>query len=232
MFCDRLEWRVASCDDPPRGERASGNNKPLQRCLVVMASFPHPHRWGLTRRSTAYLLLFAMVGMLFPLHFHVKPSGIEKDDSTPFPCQNRPCGCRTAQQCWKKCCCFTNAQKVAWAKTHRVRVPEFVVAAAKAETQKRRTCKACCQHQIASNTVRESDAKRPSKASLFVALDQMRCEGVEITVGGALICLPPAMDAYRIAETTVLVDRIIFPEGHLSPVWREPPTPPPKITAV
>ena len=98
-----------------------------------MASFPHPHRWGLTRRSTAYLLLFAMVGMLFPLHFHAKPSGIEKDDSTPFPCQNRPCGCRTAQQCWKKCCCFSNSQKVAWAKANNVKVPEFVRAAARLE---------------------------------------------------------------------------------------------------
>ena len=40
-----------------------------------------------------------------------------KDQSVPFPCQNRPCGCRSADSCLKKCCCFTAAQKVAWAKS-------------------------------------------------------------------------------------------------------------------
>jgi hypothetical protein len=28
-----------------------------------------------------------------------------KDRSTPFPCMNRPCGCVSAEQCRKKCCC-------------------------------------------------------------------------------------------------------------------------------
>jgi hypothetical protein len=111
-------------------------------------------------------------------------------------------------------------------------VPEFVVAAAKAETQVARTCKACCQHKIASNSASKPDGQRPSTASLFGTLYQMRCEGVEVTVGGALICLPPAIDSYQLADTAGFVDRIICQEGDLSPVWREPPTPPPKIAAV
>ena len=28
------------------------------------------------------------------------PAAVHKDASQPFPCQNHPCGCRTAEQCW------------------------------------------------------------------------------------------------------------------------------------
>lgn len=69
--------------------------------------------------------------MAVPLPMSVPTkSSSEKDESEPFPCQNRPCGCRTAEQCWKKCCCFTNSQKVAWAKANNVKVPDFVLKAA------------------------------------------------------------------------------------------------------
>lgn len=194
-----------------------------------MAFSPHLCRWGISQRNTAFLLLFAMVGMLFPLSYHSNDSRQKKDQSTPFPCQNRPCGCKTAEQCWKKCCCFTNAQKLAWAQKHRVRAPEFVVAAAKTEAQTKRACKACCQHRLASNTASNSDTKKPSKTSLFGALHQMRCEGVEITVSGTLICLPPALSNQLMIQVVVLEECVDIPTGRLRPVWREPPTPPPKI---
>ena len=54
----------------------------------------------------------------------------EKDRSEPYPCMDRPCGCSSAEQCWKKCCCFTNQQKIAWAERTGVKVPEYVVVAA------------------------------------------------------------------------------------------------------
>lgn len=51
------------------------------------------------------------------------PHELGKDASTPFPCQHRACGCRSAAQCWKKCCCFSHSHKVAWAARNGVRVP-------------------------------------------------------------------------------------------------------------
>lgn len=39
-----------------------------------------------------------------------------KDRSRPFPCMNKPCGCRSAQQCFTSCCCHTPAETLAWAK--------------------------------------------------------------------------------------------------------------------
>ncbi len=51
------------------------------------------------------------------------PSSVHKDTRVPFPCQNRPCGCQNAEQCWKHCCCFTAEEKLAWASAHQVEPP-------------------------------------------------------------------------------------------------------------
>lgn len=68
-----------------------------------------------------------------------------KKEPTPFPCQHRPCGCRTAEQCWRRCCCFSNTEKLAWAKRHHVTPPSYVEEAAARESQVTRTPpKACC----------------------------------------------------------------------------------------
>lgn len=43
-----------------------------------------------------------------------------KDRSRPFPCQDKPCGCATAEQCFSNCCCNTPAETLAWARAHGV----------------------------------------------------------------------------------------------------------------
>lgn len=74
----------------------------------------------LLRRSCAALLVVAFVASLVGMPV-VKTAA--KDRSRPFPCQDRPCGCASAEQCWKKCCCFNNQQKREWAKEHHVALP-------------------------------------------------------------------------------------------------------------
>jgi hypothetical protein len=50
-----------------------------------------------------------------------------KESSLPFPCQNKPCGCLTYDQCWKgDCCCFTLEEKLAWAEANGARPPDHV----------------------------------------------------------------------------------------------------------
>ncbi len=53
------------------------------------------------------------------------PAAARKADDLPFPCQNHPCGCRTAEQCWAGCCCFTPEERWAWAHTHHVEPPAY-----------------------------------------------------------------------------------------------------------
>ena len=111
----------------------------------------------LTRRLSGLTVLLGVCAMLLPLPMAPLPSNSpEKDLTQPFPCQNRPCGCRSAEQCWKKCCCFNNSQKIAWAKANKVTVPDYVLAAAEAE--KRTSVEVCSLpgKQSAGKNVRES----------------------------------------------------------------------------
>lgn len=115
-------------------------------------------------RLCGLLVLLGVCASLLPIPL-ASPKPTEKDSSQPFPCQNRPCGCRSAEQCWKKCCCFTNSQKLAWAKTHRVVAPNYVHVAA-ANESKAVTCqRACCAKKIAPKSCCHSGADAPECGS-------------------------------------------------------------------
>jgi hypothetical protein len=98
------------------------------------------------RRLTASLALLAYVGATlgFPLPAPVRNS---KDASRPYPCQNRPCGCLTAEQCWAgDCCCFTLEEKLAWAEANGIEPPEHVRPLVEARKSRRAQTKEkpCC----------------------------------------------------------------------------------------
>jgi hypothetical protein len=69
-----------------------------------------------------------------------------KDRSQPFPCQDSVCGCQSAEDCWRHCCCRTNREKLAWAAEHRVTPPRYVVKAALAEKEPAAKETTCCSH--------------------------------------------------------------------------------------
>jgi hypothetical protein len=70
------------------------------------------------------LVSHLMVTFGFPLP---APGRKSKDASRPYPCQNRPCGCFSAEQCWAgDCCCFTLEEKLAWADANGVEPPAQV----------------------------------------------------------------------------------------------------------
>ena len=83
-------------------------------------------------RSAAVLLalvgyLVAATGVPVPVLLPAGASAV-KDRSQPFPCMDRPCGCKDALQCWRSCCCTTPAERLAWARKHGVTPPVDLVA--------------------------------------------------------------------------------------------------------
>jgi len=66
------------------------------------------------------LLAYGLTSLGCPL-----PSPKIKVGNVPFPCQDHPCGCQTAEECWQHCCCFTPAQHWAWAREHNVEPPSY-----------------------------------------------------------------------------------------------------------
>jgi hypothetical protein len=77
---------------------------------------------GLTAGVLAVCHLVAACGVPLPMPV------VRKDASRPYPCLDRPCGCGTYEECWAgDCCCFTLAEKVAWAQANGI-VPPVAVA--------------------------------------------------------------------------------------------------------
>jgi hypothetical protein len=77
---------------------------------------------ALRRRLIAGLTLVAylLATLGVPL-----PAAARRPDDQPFPCQDHPCGCRTAEQCWTSCCCFTPEQRWAWARERHIEPPAY-----------------------------------------------------------------------------------------------------------
>src|SRR6476620_6848540 len=69
----------------------------------------------------------------------------DKDRSVPFPCMDKPCGCRSAEQCFKSCCCSSKAERIAWAKEHQV--SEKYLALAEEAEEKPVAVKSCCANK-------------------------------------------------------------------------------------
>lgn len=104
------------------------------------------------RRLVSLLVLVSFCASFVPLPVSSE-APLKKDHSAPFPCQNRPCGCRSAEQCWKSCCCFSNKEKVAWSKANRVTPPAYVIVAAEQEdADSACLVGGCCTKQNESST--------------------------------------------------------------------------------
>lgn len=49
------------------------------------------------------------------------------DGIEDFPCRGHRCGCRSAQQCKTRCCCYTAVERAAWA-ARKGRSPKYLLA--------------------------------------------------------------------------------------------------------
>jgi hypothetical protein len=199
----------------------------------------------LLQKAIAVIVLSALVAEVAGMPV-AQPAG--KDRSRPFPCQDRPCGCASADECWHHCCCMTNKEKLAWADGHGVTPPDFVVAAAEKEEaeQPAQVCchdescdaappeeaHACCRarhqhHEVAST---EADAHQKDSRSVRFVLSDLarRCNGLPpliLFMGDALPGV--ASVEWEPAELVAgYVEDVVVPcvSAELAP-----PVPPPKL---
>ena len=201
--------------------------------------------WATRRRLTACLLLVLSLLMVLPVSLPGTTlegplNSLGKDTSAPFPCQTRACGCQSAKQCWKKCCCFTNAQKVAWAKANRVKLPTFVVAAAKREAEVApQTAEVCCLEHVRQKDEAPAEPSRPEvvrsdsppRVRIVIGLEALQCSGVEQTGAGVLISIQPPQLMTVVISNLGLGEVTPLCDSPRTPCLPEPPTPPPRDLA-
>jgi hypothetical protein len=202
----------------------------------------------LPEKVIAVALLIAVFGEFSG----VPVGGARKDRSRPFPCQNRPCGCASADECWHHCCCFTNKQKVAWCRENGVTPPDFVVAAAAHEgepteqlCEHRKDCcatadapaeeHACCRHRKgqADSPAEKSnpeDTVKPSTTKVRLVLSDLarQCRGLPQLI--SLLCdALPFVDRAQYKPSLVAIGSVLERPASCTCPDLAPPVPPPKL---
>ncbi|MEM9703050.1 MAG: hypothetical protein AAF907_11475 [Planctomycetota bacterium] len=197
------------------------------------------------RRSVSAVTLVAMLVCQAPLPLATPANGDGGTGPAAYPCQDRRCGCGSAEACWAGCCCFTNAQKVAWAKENGVEIPAFVHAAAKRETAAAQVAKkespktpTCCSiagvcGETGISEKKNSPEERPADDSQADGSDAQpplgwitqRCRGEQAACGALPWALAPVIFV-RDATAFGRWERVTRSPCEASGI--EPPTPPPR----
>jgi hypothetical protein len=203
--------------------------------------------FGRLRRPVAVAALgaylFAALGLPMPAWAPAR-------DGQPFPCHDHSCGCLTAEQCWRNCCCFTPEERFAWAKAHGIEPPAYAAKPKPAGWRAPRLrdraadgegASACCRKGTADPAAKAGEQsstccsghgeradrgceKRPVR---MPAVSPLRCRGLTAAwsafAGGVV---PPPVPTWRASPPLVAV----LPVGHTRPrtVVSAPPTPPPR----
>lgn len=194
-------------------------------------------------RLCSLLVLVGVCASILPIPIpSAQPS--DKDRSQPFPCQNRPCGCRSAEQCWKKCCCFSNAEKLAWAKANQVSAPDYVHVAADRESKSAVCRKPCCERKLASdlccsppeflddsqkcekatNPIAKVDPEQQVNYILAFVADQ--CRGQSSYFNSLPWAVLP--DMVTLDSSSVVVEIEVAVSATLPQITYQPPAPPPR----
>lgn len=152
------------------------------------------------RSAQKYVRRFASRATLvvLALAYVMLVAGVSIPVSTPksaerFPCENCPCGCATAEFCWKNCCCHSAEERLAWAKENGVTPPKFVKLQAELDKSHERSLAVlppCCRAAAAersccSNTGSEgacceqkSDShQQAERTDRIVGWRALKCQG-------------------------------------------------------
>lgn len=158
------------------------------------------------------------IGLAIPM-----PATAQKVSGEAFPCQHHHCGCHSAEQCRRSCCCFSPEQKLAWARANGVAEQAVLDDDPKVASTKS-SGKSCCQKGGHSASKHSEEDATPWVHLISAA----KCQGLAtlwITIG---VALPPSHDDG--CATTVLLPSDTITS--LACTWPStsfpPPVPPPR----
>jgi hypothetical protein len=98
------------------------------------------------------------------------PQPVRKTSDIPFPCQDHPCGCLSAEDCWRHCCCFTAEDHLAWARANKVEPPSYAqqpatsgwrTARLRDKAQKKADPPSCCVSPASNRTCSPGGESKP-----------------------------------------------------------------------
>lgn len=231
----------------------------IRRCLRALR---HGPQWGRCVSSIVLLTqLWVGLGIPLPVSWFARQS--PADSASPanialsksgekFPCATSACGCRSAEACWRSCCCTTLTERLAWARRHGVTPPEFVLSTLKkanspnpGRADVKLSCSsgtavsaACCDRSHSTAAVTPADtASLPNGAnpsdspdqSWVVMIQAWGCQGLDASL---LIFVPSliSVDWSWVMAPPAPADWLGCPESDaFCTASSLPPVPPPEL---
>jgi hypothetical protein len=171
------------------------------------------------------------------------PAYVHKPSVQSFPCQSHACGCMTAEQCWKGCCCFSPEEKLVWAQAHQVEPPAEAQAAASqgwneprkrdrekqpAQETKASCCSGhCADHSPAPATPSNKPAEPTRTSKWVLGMWAQQCRGGTTSwLLGEPVSAPPPLVHWSYDASPVCWLRPSYQSP--SSAALVPPTPPPR----
>jgi len=132
----------------------------------------------------------------------------EKDRSRPFPCMNKPCGCRSATQCFTSCCCHTPAQMLAWARNRGLE-PAVLAALERRAAATVSPAASCCREAAGCGDDHSGAASETTEPT---SPDDTVCSDYQSLAADPAepIALPPARMASATDDGPAFVDVVIL----------------------
>jgi hypothetical protein len=165
------------------------------------------------------------------------PAWGAKDRSQPYPCQDHPCGCQNAEECWRHCGCYTPAERFAWAAAHGIEPPDYAERPEPDQEQaSAHACPACCHHGAEVDTTprksccaghEDSDDPSPSHSHWVAGVAARHCHGLSTlwVALGAVVAPPPF---FTWAPWWPAAGWLSPPDRTLPGQGSHPPDPPPR----
>jgi hypothetical protein len=160
-----------------------------------------------------------------------------KDHSTLFPCMDSSCGCQSAEECWKHCCCHSLSERLEWAKRNGIQPPRYVVVAVQKQGTSRdveccgvaKLGKSCCNKRASATIQLEHLAGDEHASEGIVLLSALKCKGLGSNWLHAIPATPPKCFSWSFPLFSCSLAPAPF--AMLPLVSAPPPVPPPRLGA-
>ncbi len=180
-------------------------------------------------RAALALAAYLSTGVGIPL-----PASPPRKSGAPFPCQDHVCGCMSAEQCWRSCCCHTVEERWAWARAHNVEPPEYAERPAAPGWQttrlrdRERAGSCCSKHGHEGGCCEHKQSRRASGTRWVWTTAALSCHGSPAMGLAAATAVPP--------PAAVIWWPRLAPVAWLTPsntsaqlLLYSPPVPPPRL---
>jgi hypothetical protein len=165
--------------------------------------------------------LVVAFGVPLPVAIHTGATGA-------FPCEHHGCGCHSAEQCWKQCCCFTQAERMAWYRRRGLEPPPGPIGkrTARLTSADSKCCHTGDKHKLAWKP--RGQTKLPFSTSMVLVKHVQDCQGLGsywLTIGAVL----PVLAGGDFTVDLVPGEWLGVCQQRLESALRSPPVPPPRL---